>query len=121
MPLSSPRTSEIQATLVPPLYWPEPKKQLYLIAQAVQNILDGKINSTGSFTLTANQTTTVVQDRRVGTKSVIVWHPTTQNAGGEVGMYLTNVGELSGGVRSFTINHGSDSRVDRVFRYCVLG
>lgn len=121
MVLSSPRSTEIQATLEPPLYWDEPVKHRYLIAQAVRQILDGKINSTGSFTLTANQATTVVKDRRVGIKSVITWHPVTENAGGEVGMYLTNVGVDSGGIPSFTINHATDSRTDREFRYIVLG
>lgn len=109
------------ATLVPPLYWDEPEKHRYLIAQAVQNILDGKLNSAGNFTMTANAATTVVQDRRVGVNSLILPMPTTQNAGGEVGYYFTNVGTKTGDISSFTVNHATDSRTDRTFRYIILG
>lgn len=109
------------ATLVPPLYWSEPEKHRYLIAQAVQNILNGKINTVNEFTMTASASTTVVKDRRVGTNSVILVTPTTENAGGEVGFYFTSIGEPSGGIPSFTVNHATDSRSDRTFKYCILG
>jgi len=121
MVLSSPRVSGFQATLEVPLYDSEEEKHRYLLAQAVRNILDGKINSIGSFTLTVSASTTIVKDHRAGTNSVIIPMPTTENAGGEVGMYFTNIGEESGGVRSFTVNHATDSRSDRTFRYALLG
>lgn len=117
--ITSPRTTP--ANLVPPLYWPEPKQHRYQIAFAVQRILDGKINSTGSVTLGANSLTTVVKDRRVGENSVVFLMPTSESAGGEVGVYISNIGEESGGVPSFTVNHGYDSRTDRTFKYVILG
>lgn len=109
------------ATLIPPLYWNEPEKHRYLIAQAVQQILNGKLNGVGEFTLTASSATTVVKDRRVGVNSMIIESPTTQNAGGEVGIYYTAIGTETDGVPSFTVNHGTDSRSDRTFRYIILG
>lgn len=117
--IQSPRKQT--ATLVPPLYWAEPVKHRYLIAQSIHQILDGKLNGVGSFTLTVNAATTVVKDRRVGVNSMILESPTTENAGGEVGIYYTNIGTETDDIPSFTVNHGVDSRADRTFKYIILG
>jgi hypothetical protein len=42
------------------------------ISEVVNNILEGKINSTGEFTTTANTTSTVVNDRRASVNSIIL-------------------------------------------------
>lgn len=125
MVVASPRSSaRTQGFPVPPDFWDADLDDLinYIrqLAEGISRLYDGKINSTGEFTLTASATTTVVQERRCGPDSVILWMPTNEDAGGEVGMYVTNVGEESAGVPSFTVNHGSDSRT-RTFRYVVLG
>jgi hypothetical protein len=46
-------------------------------AQAVNLLIDGKFNSTGTVTLTASAASTAVTDYRAGPDSVIVFTPTT--------------------------------------------
>jgi len=51
------------------------------ISEVVNNAMEGKINSTGSFTLaTGGATTTTIEDKRIGADSVILFMPTTLSA-----------------------------------------
>ena len=120
MVITSPRASA-RGYKPAPLDWGNPREWMREIAEVVNNLLDGKINSIGTFTLTVDSLTTTVKDRRCGPDSVIVWMPTTENAGGEVGMFVTSRGVESGGVPSFIVHHGFDSRTDRVFTYAIFG
>lgn len=89
------------------------------VATIVNNILDGKINSTGTVTLTASATTTVVTEDRAGATSVILFMPTTANAAAEQaagGMFVSSRSK-----QTFTITHANNSQADRVFDYIVIG
>ena len=60
------------------------------IAEIVNRTVDGKLNSTGDFTLTASATTTTVTDPRAGKESVILFSPTTSNAAAAIsGLYVS--------------------------------
>lgn len=88
-------------------------------ALTINNLLVGKINSVGSVTLTANQTTTVVSDPLATINSFIEFMPTTANAASEKaagGMYVSSQGN-----KTFTVTHANAATVDRTFRYVVLG
>ena len=88
-------------------------------AQAVNLLIDGKFNSTGTVTLTASAASTVVTDYRAGPDSVIVFTPTTPNAAAEQGggtMYLSARAK-----QGFTITHANNSQTDRTFLYIVIG
>ena len=104
-----------------PLDWTDAKEWMRRNAETINNLLNGKLNSIGTFTLTIDSLTTTVKDRRCGPNSVIFITPTTANAGGEVGIWFSSRGAESGGVPSFVVNHGSDSRSDRTFSYVILG
>jgi len=89
------------------------------VAYIVNNIMDGKINSTSSVTLDASSATSVVSDLRVGPDSVILFAPTTSNAALELasgGMFTSSQGK-----QTFTITHANNAQVDRTFKYAVLG
>ena len=88
-----------------------------LIAQAVRNLLDGKILATGSVTLTASAATTTLSDRRIGPDSVILLMPTTANAAAA----LATTYVASRGDQTATINHASNAQTDKTFAYAVLG
>jgi hypothetical protein len=99
---------------------PEHRRQL---AVAINNLLEGKINSTGAVTLTANVANTTVTDYRVGVESVILFMPLTANAATELygaTMYVTaaNVTPLT---NQFVITHANNAQADRAFRYIVIG
>lgn len=88
-------------------------------AQAVNLLIDGKFNSTGTVTLTASAASTAVTDYRAGPDSVIVFTPTTANAAAEQGggtMYLSARAK-----QGFTLTHANNSQTDRTFLYLVIG
>ena len=88
-------------------------------AQAVNLLIDGKFNSTGTVTLTASAAFTAVTDYRAGPDSVIVFTPTTANAAAEQGggtMYLSARAK-----QGFTLTHANNSQTDRTFLYIVIG
>ena len=89
------------------------------ISQVVNNILDGKVNSTGTFTCAASATSTVVTDFRAGKDSIILLMPTTANAAAEVGNGTIHVSTRA--KQSFTVTHANNSQTDRVFGYVILG
>ena len=89
------------------------------ISQVVNNILEGKLNSTGSVTLTASAASTVVNDNRAGFESVILFMPKTANAAAEQaagGMFVSSRGK-----QTFTITHANNSQSDRSFDYIIIG
>lgn len=84
---------------------------------AINNILDGKINSTGIVTLRANQTTTTINDGSCGEDSVILFMPKTSNASAALAsMYVSSTEK-----QSFTVTHASNSQTDKTFGYAIFG
>ena len=85
-----------------------------VISTVVNNILDGKVNSTGSITLTNSSTTTTLSDDRIGEDSVILFMPTTADAS-SVNIHVT--GRQKG---QATLNHAS-ATTTRSFDYVIFG
>ncbi|NBV06661.1 MAG: hypothetical protein EBS06_05435 [Proteobacteria bacterium] len=80
-------------------------------------ILDGKINAIGSKTLTANSTTTIITDRRIGVDSILFLAPTTANAAAALsGIYQAVTAQYE-----ITLTHASNSQTDKTFKYAILG
>jgi phage tail sheath gpL-like len=87
------------------------------LRQIVAGIMDGKINATGTVTLTASDTTTTLTDPRIGAGSVILFMPTTANAKtAAANLYVS--ARASG---SATLTHASSANVDQTFGYVVIG
>ena len=84
------------------------------VANVVNNILDGKVNSTGSITLANSATTTTLSDDRIGGDSVILFMPTTSEAS-TVTIHVT--GRQKG---QATLNHAS-ATTTRSFDYVIFG
>lgn len=88
------------------------------LAQAVNLLIDGKSNNTGSVTLTENVTTTTVTDRRIGDGSTITFCPETANAAAELTtMYVST--RTAGA--SFVLTHANNAQTDRIFKYTITG
>jgi hypothetical protein len=88
------------------------------ISEVVNNILDGKINSTGSLSVDTTLAPITVQDARVGADSVILLMPmnadaTTLNSH----IYFSSV---TNGQFVISLRTGHGSTVGN-FRYVVLG
>lgn len=99
-----------------PTYLTDKQEWLRKLTEVVNSLRDGKINSVGSVTLTANDTTTTVADSRAGGDSKIVFTATTSNAAGAVGgMYVS--AKAKG---SFTITHANTAATDKDFDYVLF-
>tara|TARA_R100001126_G_C4800605_1_gene136638 strand:+ start:87 stop:410 length:324 start_codon:yes stop_codon:yes gene_type:complete len=89
------------------------------LASAINLLIDGKNNATGTFTLTASTTTTTVSDLRAGTNSVITYVPTTANASAEIGAGTIFISARND--ESFVLTHANNSQSDRTFIYAIIG
>lgn len=87
------------------------------LAVVVNNLLQGRANNTGSFTVTANAATTTLTDSRIGANSVILPMPTTAHAAAELATLYFDT--FANG--SCVVNHANNAQADRTFRYAVIG
>ena len=88
------------------------------VSRIVNEILAGKINSTGTVTLATSTTTTVVSDFRCSIESTVLFQPTTANA---ATAYASVAFYAVAAAQSFTINHASATETNRTLNYVLLG
>ena len=118
MAIVSPRAGASAQAPVPVDWW-DADEHRRLLAQRMNQILLGKLNAGDGVTLTANQTTTTLSDRRIGPESFIGFSPTTANAAAELGaggFYVSSQGQYTA-----TLTHANNAQTDRTFRYIVIG
>jgi len=100
-----------------PVSMPDKSQHLRLISNTVNNTLDGKLNSTGSVTLTASATNTTLTDARIGANSIIILEPTNANSNtAKANLYVSAKADGSA-----TLTHASSSNTDQKFGYVVIG
>tara|TARA_R100000789_G_scaffold48393_1_gene48896 strand:+ start:485 stop:811 length:327 start_codon:yes stop_codon:yes gene_type:complete len=100
-----------------PLSNPSAEEHRRQIALVVNNSLDGKLNSTGTITLTASSATTALSDRRLGKTSVISFMPTTSNASaGMTSLYVSSQDK-----QTATLTHANNAQTDRTYSYIIIG
>jgi|TARA_A100000171_G_scaffold35297_1_gene33845 hypothetical protein len=100
-----------------PLSMPDNSQHLRLVSTTLNNVMDGKLNSTGDITLNANATSTTLSDARIGGDSVIVFMPITAN--GKTAENNLFVSARQSG--QATLTHASSSNTDQNFAYIVVG
>lgn len=105
------------STPVLPQRWTDVEEQVRRTVTAVNNVLRGKTNNTGTVTLTANAASTALTDIRIGINSVIVLQPTTANAA--AALATTYVGTPGDG--TVTISHANNAQADKTFLYAIIG
>ncbi len=91
------------------------------IAETLRQMMTGKLNATGSVTLTANSATTTLTDSRLGIDSVVLFDPTTANAATELygaTMYVLTANRTNG---VWTITNANNANADRTFKYLIIG
>jgi hypothetical protein len=125
MAISSPRKDKEQFT-TPPLYYergddPDDPgaEHRRLLAEAVMEVMNGKINSTGSFTLTADVTSTTLTDARIGRNTLVVLVPSTANAAAAFATTYQTIPNAAKEAAVFT--HASNSQADKTYFYILLG
>lgn len=83
---------------------------------AIQNLYQGRSNAAGTFTITANTTSTAVTSPNCTVASYVHVSPLTQHAAWHMATtYITP------GNGSFTVNHAANANNDCNFGYAVIG
>ena len=100
-----------------PLSMPDQAQHLRLVSTTLNNVMDGRVNSTGAITLRASQTTTTLEDARIGGDSVIVFMPITAN--GKTAENDLFVSARQSG--QATLTHASSGNTDQNFAYIIVG
>jgi hypothetical protein len=89
------------------------------VAAIVNRLAQGKLNCTGTTTLTPGTASTAVTDPRATATSIILLMPTTANAAAEIGNGTCFVSARAKG--SFTLTHANNAQPDRTFGYAIIG
>lgn len=93
------------------------KEHRRLLAAALNNAIQGKLNNTADFALNKNATSTTVSDVRAGPRSMVVL--TARNLEGADKLYLHYISNRTNG--SFTVGHLSTSTSDCLATYAIFG
>ena len=86
------------------------------IVDVVNRTLNGKLNATLSVTLTANATSTLIKDARIGATSALMFTPLTANAAAEQATLYVSA-QQSG---QATVEHANNAQADRQFRVLII-
>lgn len=89
----------------------------FAIRTALNNILLGKLNCTGTVTLNAGATSTTLTDTRIGGSSVILFCPKTANAA----TATANLRVTAKGDGTATLTHSNTADADKTYDYCIIG
>lgn len=102
-----------------PNYLPDHAEWIKRAARMLNNLLIGKMNVSGLVTLRDNQTTTTIEDSRIGVETAVLLIPTTANAAAALATtYISESGRVNGEAE---ITHANAASVDRTFRFILIG
>lgn len=87
----------------------------------IMTIWTGKLNCTGTITLTANSATTVFARKGLSPQSVVSFDPKTANAAAEKAAGTMYVLTANRGNDSWTITNANNAQADRTFQYSIIG
>jgi len=92
---------------------------LWNLTDAINSLIDGRSNATGTVTLTANAASTTVTDNKFESSMTVLLQPKTANAAAALSTtYIADADKSKG---SFVITHANNAQVDREFGYVRLG
>lgn len=91
--------------------------ELRKVIFAVNQLIRGRSNATGTVTLTAGATSTVVSNTNFNASAVPMLFPRTANAAAALATTYATISTAG----TLTIVHANAATVDRTFSYVVLG
>ncbi len=86
---------------------------------SINQLIRGRSNASGTVTLTASATTTVITSEIFNEDAGIFLCPTTANAAAELAAGTCYASTIAAG--SVTLTHANNAQTDRTFRYVVIG
>jgi hypothetical protein len=93
------------------------ERDLKRFNQAIRELVEGRHNAGGAFTLTPGATTTVVNHPNCSMDCYPVFSARTANAA--AALATTYISAINQG--SFTVTHANNAQADRTFSYTVTG
>jgi len=88
------------------------------LSKAVNDLIQGRSNASGTVTLQAGQTSTTVSRETINANAIVILSPTTANAAAALASTWWSI--VAGG-GSFTLAHANNAQTDRTFGYLVIG
>ena len=95
------------------------ERDLFKIVMAVRQLMEGRSNATGTFTLTNGATTTSVTAPNCGPSSIVLFSPQTANAAAQVATTYVPPATVVAG--SFVVNHANPGNTTSTFGWVALG
>ena len=95
------------------------EKELSQYSAAIEQIAQGRMNCTGTFTLAASATSTTVDAPNVAPGTIIVLMPQTADALAAAATTFVAPANISQG--SFVVTHASAASTDRTFGFIGIG
>jgi hypothetical protein len=92
---------------------------LYVIVNAVRQLMQGRSNAAGSVTLASGATSTTVAAPNCAALSQVFLFPRTAHAAAELAAGGCYVSAVAAG--TFTVSHANNPQADRTFGYACLG
>jgi len=86
---------------------------------ALEQIAQGRMNCTGSFTLTAGATSTIVDAPTVAPGTIILLSPQTADAAAALATTFVDPANVSQG--SFVVTHANAGSTDRTYGFIAIG
>ncbi len=117
MAVPSPRATNPRGYPTAPPYWANAEEGFRKLAELINSLRDGKINSVGSVTLTANSTTTTLSDPKIGPNSHVSLTPTTDSA---TTAWAAGIKVVSSDGTA-TLTHNNTADLDKTLTYSILG
>lgn len=97
------------------------REWLTRVATTLNEVLRGRLNVTGTLTLTANAASSTLTDDRISINSAIILVPATANAAAELGngtLFISETNRVNG---SIILTHANNAQADRTYRFVIIG
>lgn len=97
------------------------REWLTRVATTLNEVLRGRLNATGTLTLTANAASSTLTDDRISINSAIILVPATANAAAELGngtLFISETNRVNG---SIILTHANNAQADRTYRFVIIG
>lgn len=95
------------------------ERDIYKIVMAVRQLMEGRSNAVGTFTLTNGATTTSVAAPNCGPNSIILFSPQTANGAAQVATTYIPPATVTAG--AFVVNHANPGNTTSTFSFVALG
>lgn len=91
------------------------------IVAAIRQLVAGRSNAVGSFSLAANAASTTVSAPNCATGSHVFLFPRTAHASAEIGNGTIFIAAADVANGSFKVTHANNAQTDRTFSFVALG